>query len=374
MTGPAPAPAPLEPRPDGWRGVHIYLLTGAALVIVVAGMRAAAGILVPSLLAVFVAVICAPLYQAMTRRRVPGSLAILGIVLVMLAAALAMAGVLERAITGISGRLPQYQAALFAQMDLLWQRLEAYGVEVPDATLREYFDPEWLLGHLGMVASTLGDVLVTTFIIVIVAIFILLEGSALPDKLRGVDGLSYETWARLRQIVADVRRYMFLKTVMSLLTGALMALWLLAQGVEFPILLGVLAFALNYIPTIGSIVAAVPGILLAFVEFGLGSAALTTAAYVVINIGISNGIEPRYLGQGLGLSPLAIMLSVLFWGWVLGSMGMLLAVPLTMTVMIALDSSDDTRWMAMLMSTRPRRRTLLVAGPRLTPKPGAQAG
>ena len=106
---------------------------------------------------------------------------------------------------------------------------------------------------------------------------------------------------------------MFLKTVMSLLTGALMALWLLAQGVEFPILLGVLAFALNYIPTIGSIVAAVPGILLAFVEFGLGSAALTTAAYVVINIGISNGIEPRYLGQGLGLSPLAIMLSVLFW-------------------------------------------------------------
>ena len=135
---------------------------------------------------------------------------------------------------------------------------------------------------------------------------------------------------------------MFLKTVMSLLTGALVALWLLAFGIEFPILLGVLSFALNYIPTIGSIVAAVPGILLAFIQFGLGTAAITTVAYIVINIGISNGIEPRYLGNGLGLSPLVVMLSVLFWGWVLGAMGMLLAVPLTMTLKIALESSEDT--------------------------------
>jgi predicted PurR-regulated permease PerM len=374
MTGPAPAPAPPEPRPNDWRAVNIYLLTAAAFVIVVAGMSAAARILVPFLLAVFVAVICAPLYQAMTRRRVPASLAILGIVLVMLAAVLVMAGVLERALNSISGRLPQYQAALFAQMDKLWQWLEAYGVEVPDATLREYFDPQSLIRYLGTVASTLGDVLVTTFIIVIVAIFILLEGSALPDKIRGADGLSFETWTRLRQIVADVRRYMFLKTVMSLLTGTLIALWLLALGVEFPILLGVLAFALNYIPTIGSIVAAVPGILLAFIEFGLGTAALTTLAYVVINIGISNGIEPRYLGHGLGLSPLVVILSVLFWGWVLGPMGMLLSVPLTMTVKIALESSDDTRWLAVLMSARPRRRARLGAGRRLAARARAQTG
>ena len=374
MTGQQPVPAMPEPKQNGWRAVNIYLLTAAAFVIVVAGMRASAGILVPFLLAVFVAVICAPLYQAMTRRHVPASLAILGIVLVMLAAVLVMAGVLERAINSITGRLPQYQAALFAQTDRVWQWLEAYGVDVPEATLREYFDPQWLLRYLGTIASTLGDVLITTFIIVIVAIFILLEGSALPDKIRRVDSLSFETWTRLRQIVADVRRYMFLKTVMSLLTGALVVLWLLALGVEFPLLLGVLAFALNYIPTIGSIVAAVPGILLAFIEFGLGTAALTTLAYVVINVGISNGIEPRYLGNGLGLSPLVVILSVLFWGWVLGAMGMLLAVPLTMTVKIALESSDDTRWIAVLMSGRPRRRSRLGARPRLAPKPRIQTG
>jgi AI-2 transport protein TqsA len=292
----------------------------------------------------------------------------------MLAAVLVMAGVMERAINSISGRLPKYQAALFAQLDELWRWLEAYGIDVPDATLREYFDPEWLLRHLGIIASTLGDVLMTTFIIATVAIFILLEGSALPDKIRKVHGLSFETWTRLRQIVADVRRYMFLMTVMSLLTGALIALWLLALGIEFPLLLGLLAFALNYIPTIGSIVAAVPGILLAFIEFGLGIAALTTLAYIVINIGVSNGIQPRYLGNGLGLSPLVVILSVLFWGWVLGAMGMLLAVPLTMTVKIALESSDDTRWIAVLMSGRPSRRRRLGAGPALAANPRAQTG
>jgi predicted PurR-regulated permease PerM len=374
MSAQRPIPAVPEPNPNGWRAVNIYLLTAAAFVIVVAGMRAAAGILVPSLLAVFVAVICAPVYQAMTRRRVPTSIAILGIVLLMLGAVLVMAGVLERAINSISGRLPQYQAALFAQTDRVWQWLEAYGVDVPEVTLREYLDPQWLLRYLGTIASTLGDVLITTFIIVIVAIFILLEGSALPDKIRRVHGLSFDTWTRLRQIVADVRRYMFLKTVMSLLTGALIALWLFAFGIEFPIVLGVLAFALNYIPTIGSIVAAIPGILLAFVEFGFGTAALTTLAYIVINIGISNGIEPRYLGNGLGLSPLVVILSVLFWGWVLGAMGMLLAVPLTMTLKIALESSDDTRWIAVLMSARPRQRRRLGAGRRLAAKPRAQAG
>jgi AI-2 transport protein TqsA len=374
MTGHPTTPGFGEPKRQGWRAVNIYLVTAAGFVIVVAGMRAAAGILVPFLLAVFVAVICAPLYQAMMRRRVPASLAILGIVLVMLAAVLVMAGVMERAINSISGRLPQYQAALFAQLDGLWRWLEAYGIDVPDATLREYFDPEWLLRHLGIIASTLGDVLMTTFIIATVAIFILLEGSALPDKMRRVDGLSFETWTRLRQIVADVRRYMFLMTVMSLLTGALIALWLLLLGIEFPLLLGVLAFALNYIPTIGSIVAAVPGILLAFIEFGLGTAALTTLAYVVINIGVSNGIQPRYLGDGLGLSPLVVILSVLFWGWVLGAMGMLLAVPLTMTVKIALESSDDTRWIAVLMSGRPSRRRRLEAGRALAAHPRAQTG
>jgi predicted PurR-regulated permease PerM len=353
-------------RLAGWRAVNTYLLTAAALVVVIAGMRASAGIMVPFLLALFVAVISAPLYQGMKRRGLPSALAMLALVLIMVAAMLLVVGVIERAVGVLSGNLPTYLAAFFDQTDKVWAWLVAHGVELPEATLRDSFNPQVLLRPAATVASTLGDVLVTTFIVVLVAIFILLEGSALPEKMRGVHGLSSDTWNRLSQIVADVRRYMFMKTVMSLLTGALIALWLLAIGIDFPIVLGFLAFVLNYIPTIGSIVAAVPGILLAFVEFGLGTAALTTVAYVVINVGVSNGIEPRYLGDGLGLSPLVVIICVLFWGWVLGPMGMLLAVPLTMSVKIALESDEHTQWLALLMSGRQHMRIgRLAAKPRV---------
>jgi AI-2 transport protein TqsA len=344
-------------RPHGWQIAHTYLITAAALVIVIAGMRAASDMLVPFLLAIFVAGICAPLYQGMRRRHVPTPLAIVAIMLVMLGGVMLLIGVVERAVTGFASNLPAYQAAFLAQTDKIWLWLAANGIEVSTELLRDQFNLQVLIRNLGAIAVTLRNLLTTTFVVVLVAIFILLEGTALPDKVRGVPGVSSEAWTHLSQIVADLRRYMFLKTVMSLLTGALVTLWLLLLEIDFAILFGVLAFALNYIPVIGSIVAALPGILLAFIEYGLGTGAITAVGYVVINVGVSNGIEPRYLGQGLGLSPLVVIVSVLFWGWVLGPMGMLLSVPLTMSLKIALESDEGTRWLAVLLSGRPRPRS-----------------
>jgi predicted PurR-regulated permease PerM len=280
--------------------------------------------------------------------------------------------VVERAVTGFAADLPGYQAAFLAQTDKIWLWLDLKGIEVSSDVLREQFNPQVLIRNLGAIAATLRDLVTTMFIVVLVAIFILLEGSALPDKVSRLPGFSIGAWARLSQIVADLRRYMFLKTVMSLLTGALVALWLVVLGVDFPILFGVLAFALNYIPTIGSIVAALPGVLLAFIEFGLGTGTITALGYVAINVGVSNGLEPRYLGNGLGLSPLVVIVSVLFWGWVLGPMGMLLSVPLTMSLKIALESDQGTRWLAVLMGGRPRSSKLLGAGRRAAAPPAAE--
>jgi AI-2 transport protein TqsA len=359
---PASAAAAPAPRPQGWQVAHTYLVTAAALVIVVAGMRAAASLLVPLLLAIFVAGICAPMYHGMRRRHVPTPFAILAVMLVMLGGVLLLVGVIERAVNGFADNLPRYQAAFAAQTTQIWALLQAHGVDVSSDLLRDQFNPQVVIRYLGTVAAKLRDLMTTTFIVVIVAIFILLEGSALPAKVRGARGVSPEAWSHLSRIVADLRRYMFLKSVMSLLTGALVTLWLLLLGVDFAILLGILAFALNYIPVIGSIVAALPGILLAFIEFGLGTGVLTAVAYVVINVGVSNGIEPRYFGHGLGLSPLVVIVSVLFWGWVLGPMGMLLSVPLTMTLKIALESDEGTRWLAVLMGGRPGSSRILRRG------------
>lgn len=351
----------LRPAHAGLGTASRCLLTIAAFIIIVAGMKAAAALLVPFLLAVFIAIVCAPVFLAMQRRGAPAGVALLVLVLLLIGIGMIAVGVLERSLAGIAANLGQYEAALNEQMARFFAWFEARGIAAPDQTVREYFNAGVLFGYLGPIAGTLGDVLINAFIILIVAVFILLESAVMPAKIRALPGLSTAAWERIREIVADVRRYMLLKTMMSILTGVLVGCWLALLGVEFPILLGVLAFALNYIPNIGSFAASLPGILLALAEFGFGTALITAGGYVVINVGISNGIEPRYMGYGLGLSPLVVLTSVIFWGWVLGPLGMLLSVPLTMTLKIVLENDDDTRWIALLMGSRPPRRYAATA-------------
>ena len=146
---------------------------------------------------------------------------------------------------------------------------------------------------------------------------------------------------------------MTLKTVLSLLTGVLVAALNALLGVDYPVLWGLLAFFFNFVPNIGSIIAAVPAVLLALIQTDLTTTLLTAAGYVIINVGIGNFLEPRVMGRGLGLSTLVVFLSLVFWGWVLGPIGMLLSVPLTMIVKVTLENFEQTHWIAVLLSANP---------------------
>ena len=148
-----------------------------------------------------------------------------------------------------------------------------------------------------------------------------------------------------------MRRYLAIKSLMSLGTGAAVWLWLTILGVDYPVLWGLLAFLLNYVPNIGSIIAAVPAVLLALVQLGPAEAAWAAAGYLAVNVLFGNVLEPRFMGRGVGLSALVVFLSLVFWGWVLGPVGMFLSVPLTITAKIALAASDETRWAAVLLGT-----------------------
>jgi predicted PurR-regulated permease PerM len=150
----------------------------------------------------------------------------------------------------------------------------------------------------------------------------------------------------------NIQNYIVIKSTISLLTGIIIASSLAIIGVDFPLLWGLLAFLLNYIPTIGSIIAAIPAVFWTLVQLGPGSALLAGVVFLVTNFIMGSIIEPRYMGRGLGLSTLVVFLSLVFWGWVFGPIGMLLSVPLTMTVKIALDSSEDTLWMATLIGSK----------------------
>jgi predicted PurR-regulated permease PerM len=176
--------------------------------------------------------------------------------------------------------------------------------------------------------------------------------SSFPVKLRAILGSSDPSLANFDQVIGEVKHYLSLKTLTSLATGVAIAVWLAAMGVDYALLWGLLAFMLNFVPNIGSIIAAIPAVLLALIQLGLGSAVFAAIAFLVVNVVIGVVIEPRLMGYRMGLSTLVVFLSLIFWGWVLGPIGMLLSVPLTMTVKIVLQSNESTRWMAILLGSQ----------------------
>ena len=159
----------------------------------------------------------------------------------------------------------------------------------------------------------------------------------------------------LFMIKDDPKVYRF--CVAALVVLAMLSLMVI--GVDYPVMWGMVAFALNFVPNVGSIIAAVPPVLLAVVQLGAASGLAVAACYLAINIVMGNVIEPRYMGKGLGLSTLVVFLSLLFWGWVLGPIGMLLSVVLTMKLKIMLDSNEDTRWLAVLLGPNPTEEEIL---------------
>jgi predicted PurR-regulated permease PerM len=339
-----------------------FLIGAAAFVIFVAGVKAASPIAVPFLMALFVAVIATPVFLALQRFGVPSWLALLILVLALVLIVLGLVGVVSTSVTDFSRNLPQYQERLQVQLQGTVAWVESKGIDVPDELRAITINPQAAMRLVGNLLASIGSLLSSSFLILLIVFFLLLEVAMLPTRVRGLEGLSEETLKYVGRVVEDIRHYVALKTVMSLLTGGLVAGFAVVLQIDYPILLGLIAFLLNYVPTIGSIIAAVPAVLLAVVQYGVSHGLWTALGYLAINVGISNFLEPRYLGRGLGLSPFIIIISMFFWGWVFGPIGMLLSVPITMAMKIGLEASPETRWVAVLMGSNvPSDRSLAKA-------------
>ncbi len=329
------------------------LLSFAAFVIVIAGLKASAAILIPFLLAVFIAIVLAPALRWLQGHGFPQGVALCLIISLLIMLGLLFAALLGTSLEAFSRALPQYQQRLREGAGLILQWLAGNGVVVSREVALEYLDPGKVMRLVAGLLGSLGSVLTNGFLILITVIFLLTELTALPAKWRLAFKRPGKSFERATAVAASINRYMAIKTLFSLLTAVLVSLWLFWLGVDFPLLWGVLAFALNFVPNIGSIIAAVPAVMLAMIQLGPLSAMFVALGYVVINILVGTIIEPRYMGRGLGLSTLVVFLSLVFWGWVLGPVGMLLSVPLTITAKIALESNDRTHWMAVMLGPSP---------------------
>jgi len=329
-------------------GGEKFLISGACLVILIAGIQAAAALLVPFLMAAFVACICLPPMQWLMDRKVPATAAVFLVILGLVLIGLSLTAFAGASVSDFSQNLPLYQARLEEQMAefILW--LLGFGITVPDTTVHDLFNLSAAMGMAGAFLSGIGNVLANTFFIVLTVIFIMFEAVALPHKWAYLGEHAPSTDA-VKQFMESVNRYLIIKTAVSIATGAAVTLWLTILGVDYPILWGLVAMLFNFVPNIGSIIAAVPALLLALVQLGPEAVLYTGAGYVVINLVMGNAVEPRFMGRGVGLSTLVVFVSLVFWGWTLGLVGMLLSVPLTMIVKIALEARDETRWIAVLL-------------------------
>lgn len=329
------------------------LFSVASFVIVVAGMKAASSILIPFLLSVFIAIICTPPLFWMRKKGVPDGLAIVVIILVIVAVGAGLSAFVGASVTDFSNNLPEYRQKLMDKTSGLFQWLGEHGVDVSEESISKNFNPGTAMQMAAKTLTSLSGVLSNAFLILLTVIFILLEASAFPAKLRTALYSPEKSLSGFRRFTQSVNRYLALKTIFSLITGFIIFIWLTILGVDYAALWGLLAFALNYIPNIGSIIAAVPAVLLTLVQLGTGHAIAVAAGYFAANTIVGSVLEPRFMGKGLGLSTLIVFLSLVFWGWVLGPVGMLLSVPLTMILKIALESNEDTRWLAVLLGSSP---------------------
>jgi len=331
------------------RGASVLVML-AAFVVVVAGLRSAADLVVPFLVAAFIGLVTAPPVAWLRRHRVPTALAVLLVMAGLGGVLLVLTTLAGTSINQFVGDLPQYQERLVQESSGLLGWLQQQGLPVSGEQLGPYLDPGAAMRLAARVLTSLQTVLTNGFLILLTVVFMLMEASELPAKLRAAIGDPQADFAGFDLFADNLNRYLAIKSWISLATGALVAGWLALLGVDFALLWGMLAFLLNFVPNLGSILAGVPAVLLAFIQFGFLKAGLAAIGYVVINMVIGNILEPRFMGRGLGLSTLVVFVSLVFWGWVFGPVGMLLSVPLTMALKIALESREDGRWLAVLLS------------------------
>jgi AI-2 transport protein TqsA len=350
------------------------LVTAASVVILISGLKLAQDFFVPVLLAAFIATISFPITSWLRRHRVPRFFAVLTTVLVDFAF---LSGLIVIVITLMGDLDAKWQNKYYPAMDVKIAELsqtavnvlEKWNVADAEEKVRQYTEiniPQQITESVNPfvvgkdVAFKVFSFLGTTLLILILTVFMLSEARMFGRRVNAILEARGPNLDRFMSATADIQRYLGMKTVISLATGFLAGFLCWAAGLDFFILWGIVAFALNFIPVLGSIIAGVPPLILAFLVDGTPSAVAVGVGYISINFFLGNFLEPMLMGRRFGLSTLVVIVSVLFWGFVWGPVGMFLAVPLTMVLKVMLDNSDELRWIAVAITKEKRIHPMLI--------------
>jgi AI-2 transport protein TqsA len=324
------------------------LLPAAAFVVLVAGLRAADSILIPFMVAVFVTVLSLPLMFWLQKIKLPRAVAV-AISVTGATAVLAGAGFLVTlGLVEFADRLPRYRQDLEQGIEqaVVWINQRGFEVKATDI-----IEPEAAIDLVQKSTAAIAGIVRDTILVLLIVVFMLFEAAYFPAKLRAAMG---ERLVRdVARVTQEVQRYLVIKTMMSLAVGLAAGIWVAFCGVDYPVFWGLVAFIMHFIPNIGAFLASIPPVILAAFENGTGTALAVALGYTVINTVLGNLVEPALMGRRFGLSTLVVFLSLIFWGWVWGPIGMLLSVPLTIIVKIMLEGNEEWRWLAVLLGPPP---------------------
>lgn len=327
------------------------LLSAAALVIIIAGINLAQSVVVLLLISFFLALLGTTPVLWLKKKHISTAIAVFIVMTGMIIILILIGAQIGTSINGFSNELPILQSRIKDQVFGFSTFLASKGIVVSENFFLEYINPGAIMRLTAGLLSGLGSVLSDIVLILLTVTFILLEVSSFPIKLRAVLGDPERAFPQFTKFIVEMKRYTVILTLINLTSAILITVWLYILGVQFAVLWGFISFLLHYIPNIGPIIAAIPPALLALVQLGMGSALLVIGGNILIGLIIGNVISPRLMGRQFGLSTLVVFLSVIFWGSLLGLIGAILCIPLTMSLKFAFESNETTRWIAVLLGS-----------------------
>lgn len=327
------------------------LFYAAAGIVVIAGLKIGAPIINPILMAVFFSIIIYHPINLLKKKGVNGILSILIVVFGLLIVIFLMGGAVTRSIIQFSHNLPYYKNELHEITKSSITLLNGYGLNISHDTVTKNFNAGSTFEYAGEFITKIGGLLGQITLLILVAAFILGETNSFPIKLKAVLKDPDVSLGNITVISKNIRYYLGIKTLTGILGGTCVAIVLYIMHIEYAIIWGILVLLMRYIPNIGSVIAAIPIMLFVLIQDGLSGVLYVGIAYGAINFVIGQVIEPKFLAKGMNLSTLAVFLSLVFWGWILGDVGMLLAVPITMGMKISLETRENSRWMAIMLGS-----------------------
>jgi predicted PurR-regulated permease PerM len=323
----------------------------AYIIIIIAGLKMANSLVVILLMAFFVFLIFLPLVKKLRSFGLSDAITTLVIATIIFFIMFIVGGFLVSSAQNFTQNLSSYQEKYNVLIPQAVTYLNHFGLELDATKLVDMLNPIGLIQNAMGFLKSMGNIMTNGILTLIIIMFLFLESSLMIQKIFLFFD-SKEAKERVLLFTQSINTYFTIKTFTSLLTGLLIYVMLYFFHLEYALLFGFLAFILNYIPSIGSIIAAIPAIAIALLQLSLVDTFLIVVGYLFINNFISNFLEPKILSKGVGISTFFVFLSMVIWGWILGPIGMFLAVPLTITLKMASSYTEKYRWISVLLSDK----------------------